>query len=41
MARQYWLMKSEPFVYSWDKLVADGRGTWDGVRNFTARNNLI
>lgn len=33
-------MKSEPYVYSWDKLVADGRGTWDGVRNFTARNHL-
>jgi predicted RNA-binding protein with PUA-like domain len=33
-------MKSEPDVYSWDKLSEDGRGTWDGVRNFTARNNL-
>ncbi len=40
MARQYWLMKSEPFTYPWEKLVRDGRGTWDGVRNFTARNNL-
>jgi predicted RNA-binding protein with PUA-like domain len=36
----YWLMKSEPDVYSWDKLVADGSGRWDGVRNPTAANNL-
>lgn len=33
-------MKSEPYVYSWEKLEADGRGVWDGVRNFTARNHL-
>lgn len=37
---QYWLMKSEPFKYGWDDLVAEGEGTWDGVRNFQARNNL-
>ena len=37
---QYWLMKSEPDVYGWDKLVKDGRGHWDGVRNWTARGNL-
>ena len=36
----YWLMKSEPFKYSWDDLVAEGVGTWDGVRNYQARNNL-
>lgn len=40
MARRYWLMKSEPSAYSWDQLVREGRGTWDGVRNFSARNNL-
>lgn len=39
-SRAYWLMKSEPDVYSWDDLVAEGEGTWDGVRNYTARNNL-
>jgi len=39
MAR-YWLMKSEPFKYGWDDLVAEGEGTWDGVRNYRARNNL-
>lgn len=39
MAR-YWLMKSEPDVYGWDDLVAEGEGTWDGVRNYRARNNL-
>ncbi|MBS1589605.1 MAG: EVE domain-containing protein [Bacteroidetes bacterium] len=37
---QYWLVKSEPFKYSWDQLVADGHTYWDGVRNFGARNNL-
>lgn len=36
----YWLLKSEPFKYSWDQLVADKRTHWDGVRNFQARNNL-
>ncbi len=38
--KSYWLMKSEPDVYSWDDLVAEGVGTWDGVRNYTARNNM-
>lgn len=37
---KYWLVKSEPDVYSWQKLVQEKRGTWDGVRNFSARNNL-
>jgi predicted RNA-binding protein with PUA-like domain len=37
---QYWLIKSEPFVFSFDDLVRDGRTTWDGVRNYSARNNL-
>jgi len=36
----YWLMKSEPSVYSWDDLVRDKKTTWDGVRNFQARTNL-
>jgi len=36
----YWLVKSEPDVYSWDDLVKDKKTTWDGVRNFQARNNL-
>ncbi len=40
MARQYWLIKSEPNTYPYQKLVSDGRATWDGVRNFQARNNL-
>ena len=40
MPRQYWLVKQEPTKYSFDQLVADGRTTWDGVRNFQARNNL-
>jgi predicted RNA-binding protein with PUA-like domain len=33
-------MKSEPDAYGWDDLVAEGEGTWDGVRNYRARNNL-
>ena len=37
---RYWLMKSEPDVYGWDDLVAEGEGTWDGVRNHRAKNNL-
>jgi predicted RNA-binding protein with PUA-like domain len=40
MAKRYWLMKSEPDAYSWDDLVAEGEGTWDGVRNHRAANNL-
>ncbi len=37
---QYWLVKSEPFKYSWEKFNQDGRTFWDGVRNYQARNNL-
>ncbi|MFN8238166.1 MAG: EVE domain-containing protein [Chitinophagales bacterium] len=33
-------MKSEPDVFSYDDLVKKGRELWDGVRNYTARNNL-
>jgi predicted RNA-binding protein with PUA-like domain len=40
MSKNYWLMKSEPDAYSWDDLVAEGEGTWDGVRNHRAANNL-
>jgi len=36
----YWLVKSEPFKYSWDKFNQDGRTFWDGVRNYQARNNM-
>jgi len=36
----YWLMKSEPYEYSWSQLVADGLNSWNGVRNYQARNNL-
>ena len=35
-----WLLKSEPFKYSWDQLVRDRRTHWDGVRNHQAANNL-
>lgn len=40
MARSHWLIKSEPFKYSWDQFVSDGSTYWDGVRNYEARNNL-
>lgn len=36
----HWLIKSEPFKYSWDQLITDKQTFWDGVRNYTARNNL-
>jgi predicted RNA-binding protein with PUA-like domain len=36
----YWLIKSEPFKYSWDQFVAEKRTQWTGVRNYAARNNL-
>lgn len=36
----YWLVKSEPEKYSWEKFNKDGRTFWDGVRNYQARNNL-
>lgn len=36
----YWLVKSEPFKYSWDQFEKDGKTFWDGVRNYAARNNL-
>ena len=36
----YWLVKSEPFKYSWAKFNEDKRTFWDGVRNYQARNNL-
>lgn len=36
----HWLIKSEPSKYSWDKFVEDKQTFWDGVRNYTARNNL-
>ena len=36
----YWLVKSEPFKYSWEQFQKDGQTFWDGVRNYAARNNL-
>jgi predicted RNA-binding protein with PUA-like domain len=36
----YWLVKSEPFKYSWDQLVKDKQTFWDGVRNYAARIHL-
>lgn len=36
----YWLVKSEPFKYSWEQFVKDKQTYWDGVRNYAARNNL-
>lgn len=37
----YWLVKSEPFKFSWDFFVSKGGDMWDGVRNYQARNNLM
>ncbi len=36
----YWLVKSEPTKYSWEKFNKEGRTFWDGVRNYQARNSL-
>ncbi len=36
----YWLVKSEPSVYSWDKFVEEKQTFWSGVRNYAARINL-
>src|ERR1700677_1687901 len=40
MAKNYWLVKSEPESYSWAAFVKDGGTAWTGVRNFQERNNL-
>ncbi|HEY8659122.1 MAG TPA: EVE domain-containing protein [Hanamia sp.] len=36
----YWLVKSEPSVYSWDQFQKDKKTFWNGVRNYAARNNM-
>jgi predicted RNA-binding protein with PUA-like domain len=38
--KRYWLVKQEPSAYSWSDFVKDGKTSWTGVRNYTARNNL-
>lgn len=38
---QYFLVKSEPFKYSWEQFEQDGSTFWDGVRNYQARNTLM
>ena len=38
--KSFWLVKQEPTAYSWSDLVKDGRTSWTGVRNYSARNNL-
>jgi len=40
MAKNNWLVKSEPEAYSWKTFSKEGRAAWTGVRNFQARNNL-
>lgn len=37
---KYWLIKSEPDVYSWDQFVKDKSTSWNGVRNYQAANNM-
>jgi predicted RNA-binding protein with PUA-like domain len=36
----HWLVKSEPYKYSWEQFVKDKKAIWDGVRNYAARNNM-
>jgi predicted RNA-binding protein with PUA-like domain len=38
--KKFWLVKQEPSAYSWTNFVSDGKTSWTGVRNYTARNNL-
>ena len=40
MAKNHWLVKSEPAAYSWTQFLKDGATAWTGVRNFQARNHL-
>ncbi len=40
MAKNRWLMKSEPDAFGWDDLIAEKEAIWDGVRNHRAANNL-
>jgi predicted RNA-binding protein with PUA-like domain len=37
----YWLFKSEPDVFGWDRLKREGRTEWSGVRSYQARNNML
>lgn len=36
----YWLVKSEPDTYGYDRLEREGKTMWEGVRNYAARNHL-
>jgi len=38
--QNFWLVKSEPFKYSWEQFEKDKKTVWDGVRNYAARNNI-
>ena len=38
---RYWLFKTEPSEYSWERLLREGKTVWSGVRNFQARNNMM
>jgi predicted RNA-binding protein with PUA-like domain len=40
MERRFWLVKSEPGTYSWERFAREGGTVWDGVRNAQARNHL-
>lgn len=38
--KSFWLVKQEPSSYSWSDFQNEGKTSWTGVRNYTARNNL-
>lgn len=40
VSMNYWIMKSEPDAYPWERLVREKRTHWDGIRNYQARNNM-
>ncbi len=37
---QYWLVKAEPSAYAWETFLTERHTSWDGVRNYQARNHL-
>jgi predicted RNA-binding protein with PUA-like domain len=38
--KNFWLVKQEPSSYSWSDFISEGKTSWTGVRNYSARNNL-
>jgi predicted RNA-binding protein with PUA-like domain len=37
---RYWLVKTDPDTYSWEHFAAEKETSWDGIRNYAARNHM-